>query len=178
MPSSTTTTTVKVISKDVIRVEFEDGISATSSVSDSSTYVITPHDSSSNLVEILSVITNVEEGEALFYIDLNITAPTIGALYAIEIDGLYDLTGNDYAVLGADFVGKSTKIDSMTNSFGRMYDLKIGSNLRNILMAVCLEDEKIGGQGDLSARPPSSTSTTTSTSTYGTATYGTNTYGG
>jgi hypothetical protein len=158
---------VSPIAYDHLRVFFPEPVSVNQALASTSTYVISGVTEGSVPVEVRSVIgADFGDNDTKTFVDLQITRATLDAVYLLTVTGI-QLANQDtlvsqpanleQAVDGVGMVAKfkstKTKTDSMVVGLAGMYDTQIDSTLRGVLAAMALEDERVGGQGELSPVP-------------------------
>jgi len=164
---------------DLIRLSLPEPVVVTAALSSLSNYSITTQTEDADDVSIIEVRGVDPKFYTASFVDLHITRATKGAVYLLTVINQRNtigevLAGNEGAGLQAYFEGRITKTDSMILGLANMYKTDVDSTLRHIFMSLALEDERIGGQGDLSPIP---IKTYTARNTYGTGTFGTSTGG-
>lgn len=170
---------ISPIAYDHLRVFFSQPVAVTDTLRDLESYVIVPITEGANNVEVVSIRGIDSESDILTYVDLQITRATIDATYQLKITGIKNadqdtLVSDDGVGIVSRFKSLKTKTDSMINGVARMYDTKIDSTLRGVVAALALEDERVGGQGELSPTPLPNPAE----EAYGSSTHGSSTYGG
>jgi hypothetical protein len=143
-PSTASIDNVFVVAKDVIRVEFTAALSASKHFWKTSSYSITDV-SGQTLVEVKEVRPVYEK--ATTYIYLKVNGFKWGNTYSIAVadELLCDISGNLLPADSKEFGVERTKADSMMATFSNIYDIKPGTNIRSIIEAISIVDEKIGG---------------------------------
>lgn len=133
-----------LIAKDVIRIIFSSAISATYKFWNTNSYSLYNNTLSKNLVikQVLPV-----DVKATTILDLNVENITAGENYTLTVnnDLIYDINGLVLFDVNTIFIPQRTKTDSVMSSLPNHYNKKPGSNVRSILEAITIEDEKIGG---------------------------------
>jgi hypothetical protein len=95
------------------------------------------------------------EFDTVSFVNLEISKTTTGVIYEISASNLLNVEGAKFAnpnlipTVSTKFLSRSTKIDAVLSRIPKMYGRDLYSNIRNILSAIALEDEEIGGE-DLS----------------------------
>ena len=110
------------------------------------------------------------------FIDIEITPPTLKAIYRLTIEDQKTVNDVTLTSLVGIFRGRLTKADAIGGNMTKLFNKDPGSNISQLFVAISIEDERIGGQGDFKALPVVEPEVLAST--YGTATGGTSTYGG
>lgn len=152
--------TIRSLALDVLRVDFAQALAANDSMFDLDNYEITPVTSGADTVEVSQIIKGGEADDpTVTYVDLQITRAALDATYQLLITNLETSDSVLLAELVGEFLGRATKTDSFTRSIPQQYNTRPDSTLRQVLTAMALEDERIGGQGDLSPLPASDTGT-------------------
>jgi hypothetical protein len=170
---------IKAVAHDVLRVYFPEPVVTTQALTLVDNYLITPLTEGAEDVTVTGVrVLDPEQGLAT-YADVYISPVSIDALYRLEVRNQRNAAGSilyngSLPGMAAHFLGRSTKADAMRGTFARLYSTRgVESTLLQIIVALALEDERLGGQGDLSPIPiPVPPPTTFGTSTYGTDDYG------
>jgi hypothetical protein len=151
--------TIQSLARDVLRVNFSQALAANDSMFDLDNYAITPVTSGADAVEVARIIKGGEEDDpTVTYVDLQITKAALDATYQLLVTNLETSDSVLLAEQTGEFLGRFTKTDSFTRSVAQLYNTRPDSTLRQILTAMALEDERIGGQGDLSPLPADTTS--------------------
>jgi len=163
---------IAVLNQKEIRVIFKQPKKVNSALLNPATYTVSPVDPpAASAVTVKAV--HPATANLTSYIDLEITKPQFGAKYQVSASGLYLETGGYSLSAIAEFIGRLTKTDSLVGSMPRQYTSARDSNLRQILQAFGVEDERIGGKTDLTAR-----TVTIPSSNWGTFMWGTGNWGG
>jgi len=170
---------IKAVAHDVLRAYFPEPVATSQALTLVDNYLITTLTSGATDVTVTGVRTLDPEAGLANFVDVYISPVSLDALYRLEVRNQRTVKGSilyNGALLGmaAHFLGRSTKADAMRGTFARLYSTRgVESTLLQIIVALALEDERLGGQGDLSPIPiPMPPPTTFGTSTYGTDTYG------
>lgn len=96
--------------------------------------------------------------------------PTEGSLYRVNVDNIPFRKGGTISAHGS-FVHRATKTDSALKFFPAHFNTQPDSNIRQVLMAMTISDEIIGGS------VPEKTTETGLDLTYGGFVYGAGVYG-
>jgi hypothetical protein len=142
--STSTISNVFVVSKDVIKIEFSSSLSASKDFWKTSSYSISDVNGST-AVEVKEVRPVYSKTTTHIYLKTN--GLKWGNTYSVVIaaDKIYDINGNALPTDSSTFFMERTKTDSIISSLSNMYDVKVGTNLRSLIEAITIEDEKIGG---------------------------------
>jgi hypothetical protein len=143
----------RLLSKDVLRVNFSEGISVDENLTNLSNWIISalPSGESPTVKQIMFD----PEFDTVSFVNLEISKTTTGVIYEISASNLLNVEGAKFAnpnlipTVSTKFLSRSTKIDAVLSRIPKMYGRDLYSNIRNILSAIALEDEEIGGE-DLS----------------------------
>ena len=171
---------IKCLAVNILRVYFPEPVVTSSDLTLISNYTSTTITEGANDVEILSVRGIEAELGVVSSVDVYISRVSLEAVYRLEVRNQRNakrqiLTSGLYIGMAGLFAGRITKTDSMRGAVAGLYDTTgTASTMLQVLMAMALEDERVGGQGDLSPTPIPVIPPTT----FGTATYGTGTYDG
>lgn len=138
------------VAQDVVKIILEDEIVVDSAYLDPANYSIQPVTPGDIIPRIRAVL---EPNSAVTTtILLQIDKPTEGGKYFLEADNLHDRNGGTLQILEADlvtFVARFTKTDSMLRSLPDHFDPRPKESLiRNLLTAITMSDELIGGSKD------------------------------
>jgi len=170
---------IKAVAHDVLRVYFPEPVATSQALTLVDNYLITTLTSGATDVTVTGVRTLDPEAGLANFVDVYISPVPLDALYQLEVRNQKNAKGSilyngELLGMAARFLGRSTKVDAMRGTFARLYSTRgVESTLLQIIVALALEDERLGGQGDLSPIPiPVPPPTTFGTSTYGTETYG------
>jgi len=139
---------VQVLSKDKIRINFTLDVTV-QSLLDIDNYIITPITSGANNVVVQSVNGLANDYGLTHFVDLGVSTISIDSTYRIEISNIYDANGMVLNYLYANFIARKTKTDSILNFIPSNYGVGIDSVFYNVLQAIAIEDEKMGGQDNL-----------------------------
>jgi len=170
---------IKAVAHDVLRAYFPEPVVTSQALTLVDNYLITTLTSGATDVTVTGVRTLDPEAGLASFVDVYISPVALDALYRLEVRNQRNVRGSilyngELLGMAAHFLGRSTKADAMRGTFARLYSTRgVESTLLQIIVALALEDERLGGQGDLSPIPiPVPPPTTFGTSTYGTDTYG------
>jgi hypothetical protein len=144
IPSTASMKNVFVISKDIIRLEFSSNISASRDFWKTSSYSIVDN-SGSTFVEIKEV--RPVHQKATLHVYLKVIGLKWGNTYTVTIaaDKIFDINAAPLGTGSISFNMERTKTDSIISTFANLYAVETGANLRSIIEAISIEDEKIGG---------------------------------
>jgi hypothetical protein len=133
-----------VVAKDVLRINLATNIISTPAFYDTNNYIITALDGGRDS-EVLEVLP--AQGKIIDKFFLKVAPPELGKQYMLTIRDyyLFDQTGLPLVGIYGNWTAHRTKVDSVNSSLARMYNTKIGGNLRSIVEAIMISDEEIGG---------------------------------
>ena len=136
---------VEPLTNDTIRITFDSEVVVDSLFSDTGSYVVAVVEGEGP-VSVREVLTP-EDSRTTRSVILVVDKPTHGTHYRVTVAGL---TGRDGALVGgsSDFFGRRTKAEDMVRSMPMHYSRRPDSLIRNILTAIGIEDETIGGSRD------------------------------
>jgi hypothetical protein len=142
--SNSTIADVFVISKDIIRLEFSSALSASKDFWKTSSYSISDV-GGSTVVEVKEVRPIYSKSTTHVY--LKVRGLIWGNTYLVTITDskIYDIDGKPLLTDSISFNLERTKTDSVISSLSNMYNINTGTNLRSLIEAITIEDEKIGG---------------------------------
>jgi hypothetical protein len=131
-----------VWAQDLLTVTFQYSMKNDVFLQSVGAYSVTPLDDGAD-VNLVAVQTGNTIATRTVY--LVVTPPTVGKLYEISFQPLYDIGGGSYAPDPCKFIGRPTKQDSIIGSRPQMYDMSPEGNLRKVLQAIGRQDDLIGG---------------------------------
>jgi hypothetical protein len=143
-PSDIEVEDTDVIASDMISITFNKDAKNNDLLRDPANYAVTPL-GAGQPVNVRSVQTGNEIRTD--FITLEVTPFTVGEEYLVTVS---NIVGADAAALSptentAEFVGRLTKTDDAIRYRENIYGRDVNSIVRNILTAISLEDDKIGG---------------------------------
>jgi hypothetical protein len=140
-----------VVAKDVIKVIFSSSIAITPALLNASSYSISSLSGGSDVTvqEILPML-----GKTTSSVFLRISKPSLEQQYRLTIaeSVLHDPDGVDLVETNVLWTHVRTKVDSAVDGIPLMYGTKSRTNVRNILEAICISDEEIGGSQSTTTR--------------------------
>lgn len=138
---------VEVLAENLLRVNFDLEVKNNSVLLDPANYAITPL-GAGDTVGILQVRSDPND-PAVTSILITITPFTIGETYDLTVSSdLKTRYGAAVTSTTAKFKGRNTKLDSMIRNRPGLYAKNDNSIAKNILVAISVEDDKIGGGRD------------------------------
>lgn len=132
---------INVLTKRLVRIEFDDEVVVNDNYNDVNNYSINVVSGSGDVRVVGVLPINTDTSLDLILITDPMTPDT---RYEVSIDSLQTRDGLDFSVLG-EYVARVTKGDSILRSIPQHYDRRSTSNLHKILMAMSSEDDLIGG---------------------------------
>ena len=137
-------TQVNIFARDLIEVVFGTNVKNTKTITDPSNWTLPPVNVGQG-VTVLSVLTSGLNSIDRVY--LVVTPFTAGAYYVVTMSGEVRSIKNEQLIgsLNKTMKGRRTKVDSLCSTRPSMYDLRPKAIYRNILNAIGVEDDKIGG---------------------------------
>jgi hypothetical protein len=151
-PTQTTSITEsKIIAEDVVKVTFETPVAAEDNLVDLDNWSITAVTPDSIESEIKNVLFDPTFDTVLF-VYLEVSRMSLGAVYQVNVsnirseDGILLANSEGSSTLSSKFQSHLTKIDSILKSMSSMYGSELGSNIREVLSAIAIIDEEIGGE--------------------------------
>jgi len=172
---------VKIIAEDVLRVTFGISIAIDEALRDISNWevLVIPSGDDPQVVDVRIDPT----ADTVTSVDLEVTKTTKGVTYQVNAhnlsddDGVSVVNADGEHTLSARFSSHLTKVDSILNQLPGPFSSTLDSNIRQILSAIAIEDDVIGGK-DSEISLDIRIDEDASGSTLGTMTLGTDTYGG
>lgn len=136
---------ITVLAQRRIRVEFTHSIALTRQAVNPASYTVLVVDTGAEEVEVQHVLYEID-APALDYVDLFLSRPIMHRQYQL-IASNFQLaaTGSATDSTTGEFIAHDTKVDSITKNLGRLYDKSVTSNIHQILTAMGISDEEIGG---------------------------------
>lgn len=99
-----------------------------------------------DLVSVLEVLIPLDSGTVTYSVFLRTTPHTNGAYYTVTYAALYDTAGHGMpAYATVPYASRDTKTQQMLRSVPGYLDTRETSLFRNLLTAISLEDDRIGG---------------------------------
>jgi hypothetical protein len=143
---------VTTLAKDLLRVSFNIDVAVTPELLDLTNYSITAVDPvTSSDAQVLSVLgMDFSDTSSTDFIDLQVSNTEQGTLYRIVISNLLDpdedtLTDGAGGGVQGEFRSRLTKADSMLMGIPPLYDTSVTSTLKQLILAIAVRDEEIGG---------------------------------
>ena len=153
--SSVAISSVNVVAKDVIKVDFNTSVAVESHLMNAASYQVAGGALVAHVLPLEDRTTTsvflVLAPKATFGSSYTLTIPSVGVITEyIPGDILPDSTiytpyGVPIQTMTASWTHHRTKTDAVLASLPGMYNKSIGSNLRSILQAIMISDEEIGG---------------------------------
>jgi hypothetical protein len=150
---------VFIIAKDVIRLNFSFAVAVTESLLDPSSYIIT---SGTEVIDVLPIVGDPDAAttmnvylklspKATHGTDYEITLPSAGDVAFIDpnerpAETIFLPSGAPLSTMSTEWTHQYTKVDAILAKFSNMYAKNLGSNCREILQAISISDEIIGGE--------------------------------
>lgn len=143
-------TDVRLLARDVLRVVFSTSIAVDSTLMDEQSWTVTPVTAGASQVSVAQVMID-SSFSSVSFVDLKVTRSTVGDTYQVSASGLSKTDGSATIPgdLTAKFVSHLTKVDSILRSMPTMYGSGVGSIVRQILTAIAIQDEEIGGESSV-----------------------------
>jgi hypothetical protein len=130
---------VDIISKTLLKAVF--------SVNVKNNYLLTLIDNYviNNGLEVLQVLPTI--GPSVDHVLLRTNEPILGTNYTLTVENFTTTEGISISLgnNSQDFTSRETKLDSMKSQLSSMYNMEEDSTLYNILAAISIEDDLIGG---------------------------------
>jgi hypothetical protein len=131
-----------VWAQDLIAVTFEEKLANDALLKSPQSYTVTALDGGSP-VDVVSVQSGSDNNTATVW--LVVAGQEIGKTYQITFSDMHAIDGSTAIVYPCNFIGRTTKEDSIINSRPSMYDMRPSSAIRIILQAIGRSDDQIGG---------------------------------
>ena len=128
---------VQNITDDEIRITFSLPVSL-NNLDNVSNYVLSPSGVSVKQVLIPST-------DEIYHIDLYVIGLRLGTEYALTISNLSTASGSTIPTQSILFTAVNTKSANILSGLPQMYDTRIQSTLRHIMIAIGMADNEIGG---------------------------------
>lgn len=127
---------------DVVRIQFPYEVVIDRFYRDVTSYVITVERGFGEISvrEAIPPTDGLTTSEVILYVD----QPTKGTTYRIDITQLRQRDGTAVVETGR-FEGRRTKLETMLQGVPSHWDKRPTSVMRNILAAISIEDDRIGG---------------------------------
>jgi len=136
---------VKIVALDMVQIIFSEPMKNNAVLQDAASYTVTAFNPG---VGVPVTVREVRTGKGISALSvlLVISQPTVGAVYDVTVVGNI-VSLNNVALTINTKRGKyrKTKNDSLFTTRPSMYDLRPQSVYRNVLTAIGLEDDLIGG---------------------------------
>jgi hypothetical protein len=146
---------IVVIARDMLMVTFRESLIVDSAYLDAASYTITAVTDGAAAIQITNVLMQFDEDEnpkfsSTPYLFLQVTQPTLGAVYNIDIVTptslrYVDGTSPAAAVTVRKFQSRYTKTDQTLRSIPKHFDKRVTAEIRTLLTAISLSDDLIGG---------------------------------
>lgn len=133
-----------VIEQRLVRLKFSQNIAPTTLALSPSNYTIVITGTSIQEVIVQEVYADMAEN-SLEYVDLYISRPVPDTLYTVIAAELEGVDQRPFIDLAGKFTAKTTKVDSLTKNLSSIYSKAISSTIHQIITAVGISDEEIGG---------------------------------
>lgn len=141
---------VTFIAPDLIRVSFAENARMDAAYLSATSYVISVRSDTpipASEVRVLEVLPPPESAElaAVNYAFLRTSTHTLGGYYSVFYFGLTNTGGVPLVASQAAYQARRTKTMSALSSIPNHFDKSTNSLLRNLITAISLEDDTIGG---------------------------------
>lgn len=138
------------ISEDLIRLDLPAAARIDAQYLEKSNYSIAVRPDTPKAGEEVSVLAVLPPADTSAvtsqYVYLSTTRHTLGAYYALTISGsLVDSAGAQVYLPPASYAARVTKTMQMLKSLPAHFDMRNESLIRNLLTAISLQDDQIGG---------------------------------
>lgn len=133
------TITAQNLMYDEIRINFSSPMSR-QGLTTIENYTFVP-----NTVSVREIIVPQSEDEVINYVDVHVSTLTPGQTWSITVTNLTDSIGTPIGVQTTTLIAKLTKSDKIIHGFPSMYNTEVKSVLRQLLLAIGIADEQIGG---------------------------------
>jgi hypothetical protein len=137
---------VRFIARDLLKLTLKTAVIVNSGYTNPSSYLIIPV-GGATAVNIIKVLVIRSDLRATSDIYLNITNPQLGAIYNVDIvpSSLQYIDGSPVVAGAVPFEARITKTDKMLKSLPSHYDTNPTSTIRNLITAISVQDDIIGG---------------------------------
>lgn len=144
-----TISSVTFIASDLIRLDLSFSARIDSDYTDPANYFILPNPGSTitgDAVAVQRVIVPSNDAVVAPYVYLNTTPHTPGAEYQAAYGKLYNSSGALVpCTANIPYASRTTKTMQMLKSIPSHFDHQVTSVIRNLITAISLEDDTIGG---------------------------------
>lgn len=144
-----TISSVTYIAADLIRVNLSFSARLDTNYTDPLNYIIFPNPGSEITgegVAVKKVIIPSNDVVVASFVYLNTTPHTLGAEYRVSYGKLYDSSGTLVPCTNSvPYACRTTKTMQMLKSIPSHFDHEVTSIIRNLITAMSLEDDTIGG---------------------------------
>ena len=149
---------LRVIAHNILRVTFSIDMATDTNLFNTANYQIARTSTQAREVQVVQVrgIQNAEEGVDIGFariIDLLVTQPSLDTVYNFTAENIYTADGKVFTDAYASFVAHSTKGDTILSWVPPAFALNDQAALRHVLLALAIEDDRIGGGDNLIALP-------------------------
>jgi hypothetical protein len=150
-----TISTVTVVSRDLIKLNFNSDVAVSSSLLDPDSYVVSGGVAVAAILPIEDDITTSVllrlTPKAALGVSYEITIPSVGYITeylpddVLPSETIYTPDQVPIATMMSEWTHHRTKTDSMISNLSQMYSTAVGSNLFQVLAGLGISDEEIGG---------------------------------
>lgn len=143
--SGPTKVTINPVGADVVRLVFPFELVINTAYRDPGSYSVSVEKGSGSIAvrEAIPPTDGLTASEVILYLD----RPTKGTQYRVDITGLLRRNGDAVTAFGR-FQGRRTKLETMLRGVPQHWDKRPKSVMRNVLAAISIEDDRIGGNQD------------------------------
>lgn len=135
-------TLADVWAQDLLQVTFLVPMKNDAALASPGSYLVRPLDGGLPVTVLAVQPSNVVGPEVIYLVT---TEPTIGKLYSITFQTLYDITGTAVSPILCKFIARPTKQDAVIRTRPELYDMTPDSTLRKAMSAIARQDDLIGG---------------------------------
>lgn len=135
---------VALLSRDTIRVTFDRQVVVNDAYKSTSNYTVSAADGS--VLNVRKVLAPLDGSLQTDEVVLALDKAVQGVEYTVSVSSSISSVEGYPVVNTATFTGRNTKVDDVVSSIPAHYDMSPGSNIRALIQAAALEDDKIGGQ--------------------------------
>jgi len=136
----------RIIAHDTLRIKFSEPVSIDENFLDPTSWVISTLTEGATAIRVVKTMGVLSGETATSLVDLHVTKGTKGAGYQLNINKIKDVTGErPFTTVVGPFVYQLTKVDEILSSVPSMYGKTLEANLRQVLSAIAIQDEEIGG---------------------------------
>jgi hypothetical protein len=138
---------VKSILRDLINVTFTNEVTTNTDLTNAANYTVVDAATETISLQVIAVNGFDPEDGTVTSINLQLfPPPELDTEYKLTIVNLKNSNGATYEPMTDKFIGQLTKANSLQKTLSKMYSKDLGSNITNILLAIGIEDDKIGGK--------------------------------